>query len=108
VSVLAHLVVLPLLPAVPGGAVATQLAQVLAKVVLLLPIAAATYELQRWSSRPSCPRFVRWLALPGLWVQRVTAREPTDEQLEVALLALRRCIAVDEAVADEPRLEAAA
>jgi uncharacterized protein YqhQ len=33
---------------------------------------------------------------PGLWLQRITTREPDDSQLEVALVALRRAIAESE------------
>jgi len=31
----------------------------------------------------------RVLIAPGLWLQRITTREPDDDQLEVALVALR-------------------
>jgi uncharacterized protein YqhQ len=37
------------------------------------------------------------LILPGLWLQRLTTREPSDDQIEVAVRA------VTEALAMEPR-----
>ncbi len=37
----------------------------------------------------------RTLSAPGLWMQRITTREPDDEQLEVALLALQYALADD-------------
>ena len=36
--------------------------------------------------------FTRIVAAPGLWMQRITTREPDDSQLEVALLALKNAI----------------
>lgn len=37
----------------------------------------------------------RTLSAPGLWMQRITTREPDDEQLEVALLALQYALTDD-------------
>ncbi|MER3559540.1 MAG: hypothetical protein C4336_08945, partial [Armatimonadota bacterium] len=34
--------------------------------------------------------FTRVLIAPGLWTQYLTTREPTDDQIEVAVTALRR------------------
>jgi uncharacterized protein YqhQ len=33
--------------------------------------------------------FVRICSAPGMWMQRLTTREPSDEQLEIALTAIR-------------------
>jgi uncharacterized protein YqhQ len=33
------------------------------------------------------------MLLPGLWLQKLTTREPSDDQIEVALEALKRTIA---------------
>ena len=38
----------------------------------------------------------RALVAPGLWLQRITTREPSDDQLEIALLALERALAREE------------
>ena len=35
---------------------------------------------------------VRGLIAPGLWLQRITTREPTDDQLEVAILAIEKTL----------------
>jgi len=49
-------------------------------------IAGVSYELIRLSDR-SQSAVRRFVAAPGLWFQRWTTREPSDEQLEVALRA---------------------
>jgi uncharacterized protein YqhQ len=35
---------------------------------------------------------MRILILPGLWIQRLTTQEPTEDQIEVALSALNRVL----------------
>jgi len=52
--------------------------------------AGIAYELQRISARKGCPRIIKWLVIPGLWMQKLTTREPGREQLEIACLALSR------------------
>lgn len=49
-------------------------------------IAGISYEIIRLSDR-SHPAVRRVVAAPGLWFQRWTTREPSDDQLEVALRA---------------------
>ena len=39
--------------------------------------------------------FTKLVSAPGLWMQRITTREPDDSQLEVALLALKNAIPDD-------------
>jgi uncharacterized protein YqhQ len=56
--------------------------------LLLLPlIAGVSYEFIRFAAKAQ-GRLWRWAAQPGLWLQRVTTREPDDRQLETALKAL--------------------
>ncbi|MDH4101355.1 MAG: DUF1385 domain-containing protein, partial [Nitrospirota bacterium] len=37
--------------------------------------------------------FVSTLIAPGLWLQKITTRPPSDDQLEVAIRALREALA---------------
>jgi len=30
--------------------------------------------------------------MPGLWMQRITTREPDDTQLEIAILSMKKCL----------------
>lgn len=65
------------------------------KIFLALPISAAAYELIRFAaSLPNGPVAVI-LQWPGLALQRLTTREPTREQLEVALVALAEAAGED-------------
>lgn len=69
--------------------------KVLARVVLIPVIAGIAYEFIKISSKKMHHRFIRYLILPGLWLQRLTTREPTDEQIEVAIRALKEAVAIE-------------
>ena len=55
-------------------------------------IAGMSFELLKFSGKKRNAPLVRLLSAPGLWLQRITTREPDDDQLEVALYALRRAL----------------
>jgi len=96
VAVLLHVALLPLVPTLSSNRLVHQLLLVLIKVPIAFPIAGIAYELQRLSARERCPSIIRALTRPGIWLQRITTREPTDGQLEIALLALERALAREE------------
>ncbi len=57
--------------------------------LLLIPvIAGLSYELLRWAGR-STSWVVKILSLPGLALQKLTTKEPDDQQLEVAIIGLK-------------------
>ncbi|MFW9603367.1 MAG: DUF1385 domain-containing protein [Trichlorobacter sp.] len=76
-------------------------AKALSRVVLLPLIAGISYEFLKWSACNERHPLVRLLVAPGLALQRLTTREPDDDQLEVAIRSV--CEALDEngAYADE-------
>jgi uncharacterized protein YqhQ len=60
---------------------------------LLLPVVAGTsYELLKLSGRARHNPIARALMSPGLWIQRITTKEPSDDQLAVALTALKEAL----------------
>lgn len=69
-----------------------QMIYIAIKLPLLLPIAGLAYEFQRLTSRFLHRKWARALAWPGMLVQKLTTRPPTDEQLEVALTSLRKTL----------------
>jgi uncharacterized protein YqhQ len=78
----------------------------LTRLVLIPLIAGLSYELIRLSA-PRCQRgFFRLVVLPGLTLQRLTAREPSDDQLEVAIFALRQALEIDAVRARESQAAA--
>src|SRR6059058_6106706 len=55
-------------------------------------IAGIAYELIRFAGKHSGNRILMTLLAPGLWLQRLTTREPTLDQLEVSIRALREVL----------------
>ncbi len=61
--------------------------------ILLLPVIAGIgYELIKLSGKYYRNTIVRALVTPGLWLQRITTKEPTDKQLEVGIASLKAVI----------------
>ena len=68
----------------------------IASRVLLLPaIAAVSYEIIRFSGQHPRSLIGQALAAPGLWLQRLTTRQPDDAQIEVAIRAMETAVAAD-------------
>jgi uncharacterized protein YqhQ len=65
------------------------------KILFMIPITGLAYEAIKFSGKKAHLIWVRPLILPGLWLQRLTTQEPTDDQLEVALAALKRVILLE-------------
>jgi uncharacterized protein YqhQ len=76
---------------------------ILTRVLLVVPIAAVSYEVIRFLAEHQRRRLVRWLSIPGLTLQRLTTREPTLEQLEVAITSLKAVLPAEERAAVEAR-----
>lgn len=62
------------------------------RLALLPAIAGISYELIKLSDRFQGKALVSMLIAPGLWLQRITTNEPTDEQLEVGIAALKSVV----------------
>ena len=92
VSILIFAVFFPLFPGLTHSGLANNLLQVLVKVGLMLPIAAISYEIIRWGGEHRDHFLARFLLWPGLATQRLTALEPDDSQLQVALEALKAVV----------------
>lgn len=78
----------------------------LSRVILIPVISGLSYELIRFSA-PRCRQgFFRLVVLPGLSLQRITTKEPSDDQLEVAIRALQEALALDNIKAREAQAAA--
>jgi uncharacterized protein YqhQ len=78
----------------------------LSRIVLIPLISGLSYELIRLSA-PRCQRgFFRFVVMPGLALQRVTTKEPSDDQLAVAIHALKEALELDSAKAREEQAAA--
>ncbi|OHB32196.1 MAG: hypothetical protein A2X79_01735 [Desulfuromonadaceae bacterium GWB2_53_15] len=71
------------------------------RIVLLPLIAGISYEFLRWSAKNDSHPLVKMIITPGLALQRLTTREPDDEQLEVAIRSLDEALEMNAGYADD-------
>jgi len=69
------------------------------RIVLMPVIAAISYEIIRFSGAHAGHFLVKIIVYPSLALQALTTRKPDDEQIEVAIHAMKHAIAVDQGTA---------
>ena len=68
---------------------------VLSRILFIPVIAALGYEFIHFGARHTKNPLVKAVLLPGLWLQGMTTKEPGDDQIEVALAALKKALEID-------------
>src|SRR4026208_1983846 len=63
---------------------------ILSRILLLPVIAGLAYELIRYAGKHQDNRVLMTLLAPGLWLQRLTTRQPTLDQVEVSIRAIEK------------------
>ncbi|UVI32272.1 DUF1385 domain-containing protein [Paenibacillus spongiae] len=64
--------------------------------VLLLPVVlGVSYETLRFTNAMRDMPLLRSLGYPGLWLQKLTTKEPTDEQVAVSIASFKRMLEID-------------
>ena len=76
---------------------------ILSRILLLPVIAGIAYELIRFAARHQDNRVLMTLLAPGLWLQRLTTREPTLDQIEVSIQALKEVLRAEGRLTPEER-----
>jgi uncharacterized protein YqhQ len=75
-------------------------AKLLSRVILVPFIAGISYELIRFAAKRR-GSFLATLTAPGLWLQRITTKPPSDEQATVAIHALEGAMTLEESQGGE-------
>jgi uncharacterized protein YqhQ len=70
-------------------------AKAASRVVLLPVIAGLSYEFIKYTARRRGHPLIELVIRPGLWLQRLTTREPSGDQIEVAIRALNEALALE-------------
>ena len=65
----------------------SHLMRILLRMILVPAIAGVSYEILQWAGR-SDSVVMNLISAPGLWLQRLTTREPDTEMLEVAIASI--------------------
>ena len=79
----------------------------IASRILLIPVLAALgYEVLRWGARHRGNPLIRIVMWPGILVQMITTKQPSDDQIEVAIVSMEQALQADgetvPAGSDEP------
>lgn len=64
------------------------------QMLCLIPEASVAYELIKIAGKYD-NIVTKIISAPGLWLQRITTKEPTDKQIECAIAALKPCLPKD-------------
>ncbi len=67
----------------------------LSRIVFVPLIAGLSYEVIRFSAQHQDKLWVRWISAPGLFLQRITTKPPSADQLEVAIRALEEALLLE-------------
>ena len=62
--------------------------RILSRIVLIPLVAGISYEVLKWAGR-SDNIVVRVLSMPGLYMQKLTTRKPSKDQLEIAIASVK-------------------
>jgi uncharacterized protein YqhQ len=72
------------------------------RVVVIPLVAGIAFEFIMWSARHQDSALVRVLVWPGLQMQKLTTREPTDDMVEVAMASLKKVLSMEKEADLEP------
>jgi uncharacterized protein YqhQ len=72
------------------------------RVVVIPLVAGIAFEFIMWSARNQDSAVVRALVWPGLQMQKLTTREPSDDMVEVAMASLKKVLSMEKEAEIEP------
>lgn len=72
------------------------------RVVVIPLVAGIAFEFIMWSARNEKNPLVKVLVWPGLQMQKLTTREPTDDMVEVAMASLKKVLSMERQARIEP------
>ena len=67
----------------------------LVRIALIPIVAGVSYEIIRVSAKKESGWFFKVITRPGVWLQNITTQEPDDQQLEVAIEALKESLKLE-------------
>jgi len=72
----------------------------LIRIALMPVVAGLSYEIIRLSAKKESSWFFKIMTRPGVWLQNITTQEPDDQQLEVAIEALKESLKLEPQAAE--------
>jgi uncharacterized protein YqhQ len=85
--------------------VVDHLLKMLIKIPLMFPVAGLAYELIKLAGKHCDTNVIARLgSAPGMWLQKITTKEPDDAQLEIALISIRKTLWRESQGKDAPEI----
>jgi len=81
--------------------------RLLQRIVLLPLVVGLSYEVLRFTNSLRDIPVLKYLGYPGLWLQKLTTREPDDDQVEVSIASFKRMLEAENRHMREEPYEAA-
>lgn len=66
-----------------------------ARILLIPVIAGISYEILKISDKKQKNLLFKAISMPGLWLQKITTKEPTNKQIEVAISSLKKLLSIE-------------
>jgi uncharacterized protein YqhQ len=73
----------------------TPIVMIASRILLIPVIAAVGYEILRFGARHRSNPIVKAILYPGLLVQMITTKQPTDDMIEVAIVSMEQALVAD-------------
>jgi uncharacterized protein YqhQ len=67
----------------------------ISRIALVPLIAGISYEIIKLAGKKEASAFFSFITRPGIWLQNLTTKEPSDDQLEVAIHALKESLKLE-------------
>lgn len=71
------------------------LGNLVSRIALVPLIAGISYEIIKLAGKKEASAFFSFITRPGIWLQNLTTKEPSDDQLEVAIHALKESLKLE-------------
>lgn len=79
--------------------------RILNRLALIPVVLGVSFEVLQLTNKLREIPVLKYLGYPGLWLQLLTTKEPTDDQVEVAILSFKELLRVENKVEDNSRIE---
>lgn len=70
--------------------------RILTRILLIPVVLGIAYEVLQLTNRLQNIKILNWVALPGLYLQKLTTKEPTDDQVEVAIASFNKLLSIEQ------------
>ncbi|MFC7750350.1 DUF1385 domain-containing protein [Paenibacillus thermoaerophilus] len=77
------------------------LERLLIRLALLPVVLGVSYEVLRFTNSLRDVPVLKYLGYPGLWLQKLTTKEPTDDQVEVSIASFERMMELDRQLSEQ-------